>query len=150
MPENTPAQALSRAAADVLEKMFFTDVVEEAEVLAGCGQQIAVRLAFEGGRQGVLSLSISAAAARTMTADFLGEETADKLSEEKVYEVVRELANMICGDALSALETGSLRLATPQIVASQKLSWPAGCMRTFCFDSGTLTVGLEFRDPAHA
>jgi CheY-specific phosphatase CheX len=130
--------------------MFFAGVLDEsdAESGAGCGDdpQIGVRLRFAGERRGVLLLSVSAAAARTLAADFLGEEQAGSPSNEQVLEVVKELANMICGYALSALERESLHLAAPEVVPAAALAWSVPCRRSFRLDNGSLTIGLEFQD----
>ena len=61
-------------------------------------------------------------------------------------EVVRELANMICGDALSALERGALRLSVPEIVPPADFVLPQGSsQRSFDLGDGALTVGLVFQ-----
>ena len=144
MPEARIEQAISQAAADVLEKMFFTGFAGEAEE-AAAGEQIAVRLPFEGSRRGELMLRISAGAARTMAADFLGLE--EDARDEQVHEVVRELANMICGDALSHVEAGALRLGVPRIVPAADCIPPAGaCRRCFDLGAGTLALAVMIGD----
>jgi CheY-specific phosphatase CheX len=147
MPETIVEQALGRAAEDVLEKMFFAGLVGDFEPNENAGPSIAIRMAFEGQRQGVLGLRISTSAARTLAADFLGVETEDGPNEAQVCDVVRELANMICGDVLSALEKSPLRLSAPEIVPSAEFAVPAaGSFRSFDLGDGELTLALTFRE----
>jgi hypothetical protein len=62
---------------------------------------------------------VAGGAARSVAADFLGEEEP-ALSEQQIGEVVCELANMICGSVLSRVESAiTFQLATPRIVAAE-------------------------------
>jgi hypothetical protein len=154
MPENSVEQALSRAAGDVLEKMFFAGFEEGLCFGGNDGPFIAVRMSFDGERQGILTLRISAAAAGTLAADFLGVDPEDESDSgpqgSRVLEVVRELANMICGDVLSTLERMPLRLSPPEIVPAADLILPeGGSCRSFKLENGTLTVGLTFLEADH-
>ena len=147
MPETAIEQALSRATADVLEQMFFTGVAAESAGFQNIGPRIAVRLAFAGERPGVLALSISSGAARTLAADFLGTDSEDGPDAGQVNEVVQELANMICGDALSTLAQGALGLSPPEIVpAADFVPAAGGSHRSFDLGNGTLMVALAFAD----
>ena len=144
MPETVIEQALSRATGDVLEKMFFAELLGESAAPQNSDPAIAVRMPFDGECRGILTLRISMAAARTLAADFLGVDSDEGPDEGQVYEVVRELANMICGDALSALEKSPLRLSAPEIVPAD-LTLPAGGgFRSFDLGNGVLTVSLRF------
>ena len=150
MPETLVEQALSRAAGDVLEKMFFAGFLAESAEDRNDDPSIAVRMAFDGERKGVLALRISAGAATTLAADFLGVDGEDGPQETQVHEVVRELANMICGDALSMLEKSPLRLSAPAIVPQADFALPArGNYRFFDLGNGGLTVALAFLEDAH-
>jgi CheY-specific phosphatase CheX len=150
MPEIPIEQAISQATADVLEKMFFTGFAAESDGIEDAGPRITVRLAFDGEGQGLLVLGISKNSARTLAADFLGTDTEDGPGEAQVNEVVRELANMICGDALSALEKSALCLSVPEIVPPADSVLPEGSIhRSFDLGNGALTVGLFFRGGAN-
>jgi CheY-specific phosphatase CheX len=149
MREISIEHAISRATADVLEKMFFTGFATESDGIEDAGPRTTVCLAFDGERRGMLGLSISRDSARTLAADFLGTET-DGPDETQVNEVVRELANMICGDALSALEKTALRLSPPEILPSVDFVLPESAShRSFDLGDGVLTVGLVFKEEAH-
>src|SRR5262249_18411665 len=75
MPGNAIEQALFRATGDVLEKMFFASVIDDCPTGPDRDDSIAVRMAFDGERRGILYLRIGAEAARTLTGDFLGSDT---------------------------------------------------------------------------
>jgi CheY-specific phosphatase CheX len=151
MAEASLEQALAQATADVLEMMFFTSITPGPEGTGESGPQIAVRVSFMGGRRGMLGLRISEHAARMLATDFLAVETEAGPNAEQVGEVVRELANMICGNALSHVERSALRLAAPELVAATEWNLPAGASRrSFDLGSGTLTVALAFRDGENA
>ncbi len=142
------APVLSKASADVLEKMFFAEIAAESDGRPDdAGDPIAVKLTFQGERRGTLALAISAGAARSLATDFLGVESEEGADEAQVNEVARELANMICGDALSSLERSPLQLSPPEIVASGDLI-PAGraCSRSFDLGNGWLTLTLDMED----
>jgi CheY-specific phosphatase CheX len=115
-------QALRDSVDEVLEKMFFaqtlgepSDVDEAGDSLANA---VAVELRFEGEPSGSLCLRLTADAAREIAADFLGMEGAE-ISAGQISEVVRELANMICGSVLSRVESAAtFRLGVPRIVTA--------------------------------
>ena len=148
MSEAQLAPVLSKATAEVLEKMFFAEVVQESAGRPHDGADpIGVTLTFQGERRGTLAVAISPSAARQLAADFLGVEAEDGGGQAQVEEVARELANMICGDALSALEQSPLQIASPRIVACADfvLSGRA-CSRSFDLGNGWLTVTLDMED----
>lgn len=143
MRDASMEQALSRAAADVLEKMFFTELAGESDEVAGSGPQIVVRVPFQGARRGALILRIASPAARTLAGDFLGREAGSATSDEQVEEVVRELANMICGDTLSQVERSGLKLGAPRVLKDTAWTVPAGATRrSFDLGQGLLTVAI--------
>jgi CheY-specific phosphatase CheX len=146
----TEGDALSRATADVLEKMFFTGVADESDGIPPAGPQIVVRVTFDGERRGVLMLGVSRSAAQTLAADFLGSEGGEDLGDYQVREVVCELTNMICGDTLSALENGSLRLSSPEVLSAEEFNPPPDAnSRIFDLGIGSLAVALAFSDGDH-
>ena len=116
MPESFLLRALRESIQEVLERMFFIQcLLEPLEFVPE--PEVAAQLTFEGDPSGELTLRISAGAARSVSADFLGAGETD-LSEQEIGEVVCELANMICGSVLSRVESSStFRLATPRILA---------------------------------
>jgi CheY-specific phosphatase CheX len=119
MPEVDLAGTLAKSVDEVLETMFFTvalgaidgSVLEGQDVVGAC-------VAFEGMPSGSLSVLVTSAAARTIAADFLGIDAPD-VDAQQTNEVVCEMANMICGSVVSALESGRLfRLSSPRVLNS--------------------------------
>ncbi len=101
-----------------MEKMFFIECLGEPLEFVS-GPEVVAHLTFEGDPSGALTLRVTAGAARSVAADFLGAEESD-LSEQQIGDVVSELANMICGSVLSRVESSTtFRLAAPRIVPSE-------------------------------
>jgi CheY-specific phosphatase CheX len=110
--------ALQESVREVLEKMFFVDLLQSCPcepLRAG----ITAELSFEGDPPGSFRLALDLAAASTVAADFLGEDPAE-LSSEQMADVVCELANMICGSLLSRIEsTAAFRLSKPSVISAE-------------------------------
>jgi len=146
-------QALKEAIEDVLEKMFFVRMPgdgEEPPVVDGI--ELEAQLRFEGEPGGALALRITAEAARSIAADFLGTEE-NELDEQQIGEVVCELANMICGSLLSRLESeATFRLWSPEVVTTPaaETAEPEGAYQAVHaapVGNGTLTVRVTTERP---
>lgn len=135
---------LPAAVGDVLEKMFFLGAVEQPLECAPPETGMTVRVAFEGDPSGWLELAVSPGVERSIAADFLGEY---EVGEQAARDVMCELANMICGSALSRLDTSSeVRLGSPRVVehaaqAEHSASYSAAV------GSGALRVTLHTERP---
>jgi CheY-specific phosphatase CheX len=102
---------------EVLEKMFFIRSLGDSAAASSSPELIA-HLKFEGRPCGSFTLCAGLSAARSITADFLGTEEGE-LTNEQVGEVICELANMICGSALSRIENEfQFRLASPVLLSA--------------------------------
>ncbi len=144
MPESLKALALSGAVRDVLETMFFTDVLGEQGGDASQGPALDARLSFQGGRAGAFRLAIAPAAARTVAGNFLGADDDAEISETAVTDAICELANMVCGSVLSRFN-GELAfdLSHPELVP-ENTPWPESAARTFQLENGWLTAAVHF------
>ncbi len=110
--------ALWAALEEALDKMFFVAGFESATPGVEPAPEMAAVVSFEGASRGVFALRVSPPLARSIAADFLGEDELS-LPEERVREVVCELANMICGAALSRSSgEHELRLEAPRSCAT--------------------------------
>lgn len=146
MTESLVRQALQDSVTEVLEKMFFVETLGECADPAEepPADEIAAGLTFQGEPPGALLLRLTSPAARQISADFLGIDEAE-VSNGQTSEVVRELANMICGSVLSRVEgAAAFHLAAPQIVPpseeiARNLSNIRYCVR---LSNGRLTVNL--------
>jgi len=86
---------------------------------------------------------VSRAAARTIAADFLAAAEAEPTAAQ-IDDVICEMANMICGAALSRLET-AIRLGTPRVLPGTEADClPVSAVRSVDIGIGTVTVQFEF------
>lgn len=111
--------AMRTSISDVLETMFFmpVDVVTDG-VEAGPDHEpgVAVSLTFTGGAEGRFVLEVPLDLAREVSSDFLGMDP-DQLGDEDVFGTIKEMVNMLAGNALS--------LYDPDTVFSLGLPEPA-------------------------
>ncbi len=104
MPESRVKEVLPGAASEVLETMFFTSPMGEADPEAPPpAATVGARLVFTGGPAGEFGVIVAEAAARTIAANFIGVEDEKELTAGRIEDVILELANMICGVILGRL-----------------------------------------------
>ena len=112
------AAELVGAARDVLNVMFFTDILEEGDECA-CAKPfpLQVRVKFRGDGHGEFRMELDEAAAASMAGSFLGTDPVDAPSDEEIDQVAGELGNMICGAFLSRFESDALfALSSPEVL----------------------------------
>jgi hypothetical protein len=136
-------EVLRQALEEVLERMFFFDPVGEAEPAGETDAPIEAEVDFEGSPSGSLSVRIARRSATSMAADFLAED-AECLTPRQVEDVVCELANMVCGAALSRLEAG-IRLEAPRIVPEADRPPQPIDGHWLEIGNGAISVWLEFK-----
>lgn len=132
---------------EVLETMFFCSILGSSSgpIL---GETLSASLRFEGIPSGSFTINLSTGAARQMTATFLGVE-ANLVSNNELNQVVGELANVICGNALSRAAFGTtLNLTHPEIVrTSSSVRFDSSSGIGLEIENGLLEVFIDF-DPA--
>jgi CheY-specific phosphatase CheX len=152
MSEPEIQEALRDSVSEVLEKMFFVRALGETPVPRPAGSppppEITARLLFQGEPPGSLTVRLTCAAARSIAADFLGDDV-EAVSGRQTAEVVCELANMICGSLLSRVEGATtFHLAAPQIVASsERAEGPSTTVYAVDLAHGPLTVTVTTETP---
>src|SRR4051812_14130980 len=115
MPQVTTTlpETLCAAARETLEEMFFMVAFGVAQEAAALGDAVCATVVFSGDASGCLSIGMSREAATVAAANFLGED-ATNVSEESLNSVVAEMANILCGSALSRWQhDGRFVLASP-------------------------------------
>jgi CheY-specific phosphatase CheX len=149
MAEIPIIESLSAAAADVLETMFFSPVTSEAAPDTSHSEHALMAcLKFSGGRSGSFTVSVSAGAADTIAANFLGEET-NAPEPGQVRDVICELANMICGSALSRLDREAhFDLQHPELVETCSEPTPGSVCCLFEIEGGYVTLCLQLDSAA--
>jgi CheY-specific phosphatase CheX len=137
--------ALRESTVEVLEKMFFiSDVGEPVPESDSAAPEIAARLTFDGSLPGWLALRMSKMAARSIAADFLGEEV-ETLTDRQAEEMVCELANMICGSVLSRTESETtFHLSSPLVVPLADCVEPQDAVvHRVALTGGALTIFMK-------
>ncbi|MGE5644264.1 MAG: chemotaxis protein CheX [Acidobacteriota bacterium] len=151
MADGTRSEALAEAVRGVLETMFFTGAESERPGYAsGTAGAIEARLRFDGERPGEFRVLVAPGAARSIAANFLGADEEAEITEAQAGDVVSELANMICGSALSRLEGDvAFDLSHPSVsrLDAEPAAWPDGAARTFDLENGWLTAAIRFEAP---
>jgi CheY-specific phosphatase CheX len=111
--------------AEVLDAMYFASVIETRQSFGPRPDleedRIAFNLHFQGDVHGWFGVHLSRATARTLAANFLGEDE-DALSAAEVDEVVGELTNMLCGSVASRVEGRSKFVLSHPEPASSELA----------------------------
>jgi len=107
---------------EVLEKMFFLtldfqEAADEHEFLDSYSGDILVsRLDFSGPFSGFFELLIPERLAILMAADFMGSNE-DNVSQDQVYDTVKEIINMVAGNTFSNLDRQTpMNLDIPEMV----------------------------------
>ncbi|MBX5494427.1 MAG: chemotaxis protein CheX [Bryobacteraceae bacterium] len=138
MNEAALMEGVAAVLEQVMETMFFTTLVGEVDV-DPAQPLLRAQVHYSGTVDGACSLGVSPEAARSVAANFLGQEEAS-LQTEQVEEVICELANIVCGALLSrAYPGGSFRLGTPYLVERPP---EYGFGRAFLLDSGIVEIFL--------
>ncbi len=139
--------ALAESVREVMEKMFFVDIVDSPR--AGPEPEgIAAELCFDGDPPGSFRLVLDRRAARSVAADFLGSDP-EALTLEQLDGVVCELANMVCGSVLSRIEsTAAFRLSTPTLAPdADRLRTPLGTRFQASLNDGMLHAEIHMERP---
>jgi len=149
MPDSAWDEMLAAAAGEVLETMFFTGVYGPAQGGSPAELRVSARLSFEGTPSGVLILSVSEPAVRSLAANFLAPDEDAPLSTAQQGCVVCELANMICGSLLSRVKTEEhFRLSSPELLPEGAAGAPGPPNQSLDVGDGTIDLWLALEDHA--
>jgi len=147
-------QAVAEATDEVLSTMFFTmlDAPPETAANEPC---LRVRVNFRGRWTGTLALCASLGASAEMAANFLGLDGPDSPAAPEQEAVAKELANMICGAALSRLDNKEVFELLPpvvcELVADEELPLDTESQvaeQTYGVGAGFLQLKLRLDRPA--
>lgn len=144
MPETALDNLITSAVAEVLETMFFTEIVDVG-AFEPDPSAMEARVAFTGDNSGTVSIRISRAAAESLTASFLGE-SEESLSDTQVAHLVCELANILCGCIVSKMAAhGCFNLSSPQLIGGliEESTQRPEMQKSFTIERGALTVSLS-------
>jgi|YelNatPaOPRAMG01_1025707.scaffolds.fasta_scaffold01677_24 hypothetical protein len=138
-------QALESATEQVLSTMFFSDVVA---VRTAAGQEqlgeeaLAIMVAFYGSPSGRYHVWIEPRAARELSAAFLGVDAAE-LNIDRVAAAMCEMANMICGAFVSAIEGSTLIRLDAPVFGSAAAAGADAPRQRFLLDAGIMEARVD-------
>jgi len=133
---------LRECAEEVLGTMLFSEILgERSGDDLRAHNLLGATLSISGPLSGIFRTVVSEPAATALAADFLGlDETP---GPTRVQQVINELANMICGSALSRIEPEALFTLGDPEPASDPFP-PNGVFQCFELTEGLLAVSIEF------
>jgi len=90
--------------AEVMQKQvfLFADPLDAGEIETDESTWSQVQIAFHGPSSGSLTLSLPKELGHEVTANFLGLDPGEAISDRQADDAVRELLNVLCGHFLSA------------------------------------------------
>ncbi len=148
MCDNRFDTALRDSVVETLEEMFFVRDLGEADPGAPpAGRELMARVDFVGAPSGWLTLRAGLESARSLAADFLGEDQ-ESIADEQATDVFAELANIVCGAVLTRTERSStFRLSSPRISPPQERSASEdGSEYVVTLANGPLAVFLKMEE----
>ncbi|HMD48213.1 MAG TPA: chemotaxis protein CheX [Bryobacteraceae bacterium] len=106
--------ALALVSGEVLETMFFSEVIAAECEHGWLESAVAVQVTFDGSHRGEMWLAVGEEAVPELAAAFLGLDPGEA-GEIESSQVMLELANILCGSILSSLwPESSLQLDAPK------------------------------------
>jgi CheY-specific phosphatase CheX len=124
VPDGRFDSALRESVAEALEEMFFvTDLGEAEPGASSAGPELLARVDFVGNPSGWLTLRADVESARSLAADFLGEDL-EAVDDRQTSDVLGELANIVCGAVLTRTESSCIFHLSSPLVASPQQSAP--------------------------
>lgn len=127
------ADALLRGAGKFFETMVFMNLEESSDPTPTIdGQTLLGLITFKGNLEGSLGICCSVPCARAIAVNMLGLDTTEEISEEEIYDALREVTNIVmgCFKADLADTTGDLDVSTPLVVKGQELKNDLGSKAT--------------------
>ena len=135
---------LRQTAQEVLETMFFIGVEGATSAAPGESARLWFQVRFQGSPPGTFQLGLPAMASGDIASAFLGVASEDDLADREAENVLLELTNVICGNALSRLESDSaFDLEAPVPIPDPGPISPSGTTRCRVqTDLGTMELRL--------
>ncbi len=111
-------------AKDVFETMIFMALEEVAGQATEMGDETLLStITFKGSLEGCLGICCDVTCARTITANMLGTDPEDDISEDDINDAVGEVANMVMGAVKSRIQdtVGNVEISIPSVIQGIKL-----------------------------
>jgi hypothetical protein len=130
--------------------MFFIGVEGATSEAPEAGACLWFQVGFRGSPPGTFQLGLPAMASGSIASAFLGVASEDDLEDHDAENVLLELTNVICGNALSRLESdSSFDLEAPVSIPPPGPVAPIGTTRCLVqTDLGTMELRLSLETSA--
>ena len=124
---NEHSEILQEVFCDVVEKLafMFGEVAEKDDMPPVEGESIQARMAFTGPMSGSLLVAAPVEMCPVIAANVLGMEPDDENVQTRATDALKELLNVICGNALTAIagEDPIFDLTVPEASLLSSESW---------------------------
>jgi len=137
---------ISAALTEAMEAMFFDAAEPSTECSCADAERISALLQFHDALEGEFVLSAPVETARSLAASFMGLDpaAADRAQAEQI---VCELANIICGSALSRLDPATELRLTPPRLTNGPVEGNGALQEHYQLLDGCLSVSLKIHKP---
>lgn len=126
---NENAEKLGQAVIDVFEKLafMFGEVIPKEELPSVPGGYVKSSMTFKGPFTGVLAMAVPEEMCVDIAANVLGLEAEDKLARDRASDALKEVLNVICGNALTAIAGPEplFELTVPDFSPISETEWGA-------------------------
>lgn len=137
---NQADRALERIVRHTLETMCFAEA-QRLPSFPSIRQPLEARVDFSGRRAGNLQIAIEPAAARALTAAFLGVEPWHPSLESHIRDTVDEIARVVCGRIVTSLDPAAPFETTSAIACPGESG--ETIRQAFRLPAGTLAIVLQ-------
>jgi len=141
---------LSETIEELLERMafLFLDPAEEDELNDFDGDMSHAAVTFSGEMHGSLDVYMANEKAAELAANMLGEDDPEAIGEEERADALRELANVICGHAITVTggEMVSCEISPPtvQTVGTEAVQEVGACEDAIVFNCDDTPLIVRF------
>lgn len=122
-------QMLLQGAQEVFETMIFMDLMKSDEPMnADTEERIMGSISFKGDIEGCMSICCARKCANEISANMLGMDPSEDISEEDLTDAMGEVANLVMGSFKTRMldHVQNIEVSIPTVVCGQNLHNTAG------------------------
>lgn len=151
----TIGETLLPAAREVFETMIFMDLTESSDPDQELNDETVLSsITFKNNVKGCLSIRCGLDCAETITANMLGMDPDEGISQEDIGDAVGEVANMVLGSVKSRIEetVGEIQVSIPSVVFGKEMEGSLGegmektCVKVHIEDEYLAELSLLYKE----